>query len=342
MRNHRTVLIPMTGALAVWLGGCHTTEPAVATHLGFENGPLPSAASTQSLGPITVTALTSAGHVASGASGGVEISLISSNTNAHLSGTLVAQISGGRASFTDLTVDKASVAYRLVAKAAGLDSAVSQPFSITPGPAVALRFDSSIPSQQQVGSQIQPPVSVSVTDAAGNLASAATPAISLSSTAGSLNGTTTVTATSGTAVFSPLFPTQAGDQSLVATAPGLASATSNSFSVRPAPGPCTFLRFFSPPADAKAGSPIPGFVVSCVDSNGYGVPLPPGGSMTVTVSLGTNPTGATLSGQTTVGGVRAGVYFSNVIIDKPGVGYTLIASADGYTSATSGPFNVMP
>lgn len=62
----------------------------------------------------------------------------------------------------------------------------------------------------------------------------------------------------------------------------------------------------------------------------------------VTLALGANPGGATLpcSGglsKTTVNGVAA---FSGCRVDKVGVGYTLVATASGLTSATSAQFDV--
>lgn len=60
----------------------------------------------------------------------------------------------------------------------------------------------------------------------------------------------------------------------------------------------------------------------------------------VTVSIGLNPGGATLSGTTTVN-ARAGVAtFSDLKVDRPGTGYTLVARVTALPSGASMPFDV--
>jgi len=59
----------------------------------------------------------------------------------------------------------------------------------------------------------------------------------------------------------------------------------------------------------------------------------------VTISLASNPTGATLSGTTVTRPVNGIASFSNLAIDKAG-SYTLQASAGGAASVTSGAFTI--
>ena len=61
---------------------------------------------------------------------------------------------------------------------------------------------------------------------------------------------------------------------------------------------------------------------------------------TVTLALGTNPGGATLSGTTTVAAVSGVATFSGLTLDKVGSGYTLVASSSGLPSVTSNPFAI--
>ena len=65
-----------------------------------------------------------------------------------------------------------------------------------------------------------------------------------------------------------------------------------------------------------------------------------GGNTPVTLTIGTNPAGGTLSGCTATAsnGVAA---FSSCKIDKAGTGYTLVAAAANAISATSGAFSVV-
>src|SRR2546425_3363849 len=60
----------------------------------------------------------------------------------------------------------------------------------------------------------------------------------------------------------------------------------------------------------------------------------------VTVALGTNPSGGTLAGTTTVTAASGVATFGTLSVDKVGTGYTLAAAATGLTGATSGSFNV--
>jgi len=245
---------------------------------------------------------------------------------------------GGAATFSDLSVDSAGNGYRLVAKTSGLDSAVSQLFNVRL--LARLHFD-SIDHFQNVYVRM-PPVSVHVVDDAGNLVSTATPPITISTPGGGLAGTTTVTAVNGTAVFVDLrLQHWGGGLRLHASAPNFASDTSNELFVQPAA--CTQLVFGTQPSGGRAGVPLSSFAVSPADQYGSNcIALPPGGTMTVTVALGNNPPGATLSGDTIVTGVRAWTTLNNVVIDKAGTGYTLIVSTPGLASVTSNPFNVVP
>ncbi len=63
-------------------------------------------------------------------------------------------------------------------------------------------------------------------------------------------------------------------------------------------------------------------------------------SEAVTLALGANPGGATLSGTLTVNARDGVASFSDLAIDRAGSGYTLTATATGFDSATSQAFDV--
>lgn len=127
----------------------------------------------------------------------------------------------------------------------GGDSSPTQvqlPVSNTPQP-TSLSFTAQ-PTNTEVGVAIRPPVAVSVRDAFGAIVVDATNSVTIALGAhplgANLSGTTTVAATSGIAVFSDLRVEQAGGGlTLVASAAGLAGATSQQFNVI-APQPATF------------------------------------------------------------------------------------------------------
>jgi uncharacterized repeat protein (TIGR01451 family) len=81
----------------------------------------------------------------------------------------------------------------------------------------------------------------------------------------------------------------------------------------------------------------PAVTVRAVDADGATVPSFTG---SVTIALGTNPSGGTLSGTTTVAAVGGVATFGNLSIDEAGAGYTLAASAAGLSGATSNPFAI--
>jgi hypothetical protein len=60
----------------------------------------------------------------------------------------------------------------------------------------------------------------------------------------------------------------------------------------------------------------------------------------VTVAIGSNPGGGTLSGTTSQNASGGVATFSNLSINKPGTGYTLTASSTGLTGTTSNTFDI--
>ncbi|MGH8963158.1 MAG: hypothetical protein ACRDWT_18535 [Jatrophihabitantaceae bacterium] len=99
------------------------------------------------------------------------------------------------------------------------------------------------------------------------------------------------------------------------------------------------LTFTVQPSGTAAGSPIsPALTVAVDDSLGNQVPV---AGVAVTIAIGTNPGGGTLSGTATAGTNSSGVAtFSALSIDKAAAGYTLVATSSGLTSAASGTFTI--
>jgi alpha-tubulin suppressor-like RCC1 family protein len=64
-------------------------------------------------------------------------------------------------------------------------------------------------------------------------------------------------------------------------------------------------------------------------------------TMLVTIALGANPGGGTLSGTRTVNAVNGVATFTDLSIDEPGTGYTLVASAGALPDVTSGTFDIL-
>ena len=97
----------------------------------------------------------------------------------------------------------------------------------------------------------------------------------------------------------------------------------------------------APTNTAESSSITPAVSVSIEDS---GNNVQTSATNTITLAIGTNPGGGTLSGGATVTAtaINGVATFTGLSINKPGTGYTLTAAASGLTTATSGTFNITP
>jgi hypothetical protein len=291
----------------------------------------------QNLAPaLQITVEDATGNRIAGSTAAVSLSIGQNPSGGVLSGTTTANAVGGIATFSDLSIDKAGVAYTLAASATGL-SARSVPFDIVAGAPARLRFVTQ-PSSTTAGAPIAP-LRVAIEDALGNLESGASDAVTVAigahAGAGALSGTLTVNAVGGIATFADLSLDKAGQgYTLVASAGGEAGDTSAAFDVTPAAA--SRLRFTAQPNDANAGTAIAA-EVTVEDAFGNLVPT---ATDAIGIAIANNAGGGSLSGTTTVNATAGVARFAGLSIDKAGVGYTLSASAPGLTPATSSGFGV--
>jgi hypothetical protein len=157
-----------------------------------------------------------------------------------------------------------------------------------------------------------------------------------------LNGTKTVTAVNGVATFTDLSISAVySAYRLKASSGSLTPAVSSSFAItEPPPDVATRLTFAAAPGSAVAGQPFsqqPSVIAlkanGLVDSAFTGA---------VTLTIGTNPGGGTLSGTRTVNASGGVALFTGLSIDKAGQGYTLVASSGTLQTGTTNPFTVAP
>src|SRR5439155_826619 len=217
--------------------------------------------------------------------------------------------------------------YTLTAAATGPAGMTSTPFDVSPGAATHLAFTVP-PSTTPANATITPPVQVTALDAGNNVATGFTGnvvmAIPSNSNpgAGTLSGTKTVAAVAGVATFSDLSINNPGtNYRLRATSSGLTGISSAQFNIT---------------AVTQLGFAVQ---IAAQDAQGNTDPTFTGN---VTVAIGTNPGGGTLSGTTTVAAVNGVAAFSTLTINRTGTGYTLAASASGLTGNTSATFNITP
>ena len=184
------------------------------------------------------------------------------------------------------------------------------------------------------------PIAVEARDAIGNVATtfvgAVTLAIGTNPGSGVLAGTVTANAVAGVATFAGVSIAASGvGYSLSATAAGLTSVTSASFNIDA--GPAAAVVFSGQPLAVTVGLAIaPAVQVTARDAFGNTASTFTGA---VTIAVGLNPGGATLSGTTVVNAVAGVATFSGLSLDVSAAGYTLEATSGVLVGATSALFN---
>jgi hypothetical protein len=209
-----------------------------------------------------------------------------------------------------------------------------------PGPATLLVF-SAQPNAVTAGAAITPAIQVTARDARGNTATgfAGTVTVALGTNPGgaTLTGVTAVAAVAGVATFTDLILNKTGSgYTLVATSGTLTAATSAVVTVSAAAA--TELAVTGQPGNTAAGAALtPAVQVTVRDAFGN---TATGFTGSVTVAIGTNPSGGVLTGTTTRPAVAGVATFPDLSIDKSGAGYTLAATANALIPDTSATFTI--
>jgi hypothetical protein len=328
------------GGLTGAISSLFTISHAAAHQLVFGVQPSTTVAGVAISPAVTVQVLDRFGNPVTSDTSNVTVTIGTNAGGGTLSGTTTVAASGGVATFTTLSLDKVGTGYTLTAADGSLTTAVSNPFNVTFSGAHQLAFGVQ-PSNTTETLTITPAVTVRVLDEFGNLvtsdSSNVTVAIGTNAGGGTLSGTLTVPASGGVATFSNLSIDRPGNgYTLTASDGSLTGATSGTFNIT-APG-ADHLAFGVQPGDTVAGTAIaPAVTVRVLDQFGNLVTTD---TSTVTVAIGTNPGGGTLSGTLTVPASGGIATFSTLSIDKAGVGYTLTAADGSLTGATSSAFNI--
>jgi hypothetical protein len=130
----------------------------------------------------------------------------------------------------------------------------------------------------------------------------------------------------------------AGNQTVTATDTATGSIT-GSAAVTVNPAVADHLLFLQQPTDTAAGQTLSPVVVELVDA--FGNVETGDNSDTITLSIGTNPSGGTLSGTLSLTVVNGVATFSDLSIDLSGSGYTLHATiGGGLPDSDSDPFAI--
>ncbi len=348
---HRTCLIAFMrsrAAVAALLAGAVTLSCGSSTQ---PHGAGPAAKVAFTVQPSNATAgagiapavaiQDASGNTVTSATNAVTVALGANLAGGALSGTTTVDAVNGVATFPGLSINTAGSGYTLVASSGTLTSATSAAFTIAPAAAAKLAF-AGRPSDATAGVALAPAIAVAIQDAFGNAlpnaTNAVTVAIATNPGGGTLSGTNTVNAANGVASFTGLSINKAGSgYTLVASSGALTGTTSATFTITPAAA-AKLVFTLQPPTFAERAQPIvPALTVAIQDGFSNTVTS---STDAVTLALGTNPGGGTLSGTTTVNPSAGIATFPDLSIDQSGSGYALVAASGTLTSATSAPFGI--
>jgi hypothetical protein len=324
---------------------CHAppgSQPPAPTALGFAVQPANTAAGATITPAVQVEIRDQFGARVTTATNSVTVAIGSNPAGGTLSGTRTVVAVNGVATFSGLSIDKVGTGYTLAASSSGLAAATSAGFNVTAVPVATSVGFVVQPSNAGAGAAITPAVQVEIRDQSGARITTATNtvvlAIGANPAGGTLSGTTSVAAVGGVATFSSLSIDRAGaGYTLAAASAGLTGAASNAFNIT-APPVATSLGFTVQPGSVIVGRTItPAVQVEIRDQFGARLTT---ATNTVSLAIGANPGGGTLSGSTSAAAVNGVATFSDLGIDQVGTGYTVDASSTGLTGSTSTAFNV--
>src|SRR5262249_14491309 len=150
-----------------------------------------------------------------------------------LAGTVTMPVSGGKATFSGLSIDKSGVGYTLQATSSSLNG-TSATFNIDAGPPTQLVFNPS-PSNSTAGVPFPTQPLVEVQDASGHVVisygGTGTPADGANPGGGTLAGTATVAVVNGKATFSGLSIDKVGTGYTLNATSGSLNGTSAPFNI---------------------------------------------------------------------------------------------------------------
>lgn len=314
-------------------------EPA---KVAFVAEPMAATAGSQIIPEVQVAIQDASGITVTTSALSVTVAIANNPSGGTLSGTMTVNAVNGLAVFSNISIDKAGAGYTLAASATGLAGATSNAFDVRPAAAAKLQFTAQ-PSTTTAATVLSPAVEVTVYDAHDNVVTSGTHTITLTlannSSGATLSGTTTIGSTNGVATFHDVTIDKAGNgYTLSASSANMPAVISSAFDVTV--GTASKLVFdVSPPAlfDHGAQPITPAVQVSVRDAGGNRVTS---ATHAVTLAIGNNPGGASLSGTTTATAINGVATFADLRLDRLGDGYTLTASATSLGVATSSPFSV--
>jgi VCBS repeat-containing protein len=255
---------------------------------------------------------------------------------------------GGSISPASVTTDAngLAAAERVLGNTAGTQTASASSTGLTPvtftqtavaANPTALVLVSGDAQSAQAGTTLAEPLVVRLVDDNGNGVGNKGITWVVAPGGGSVNPQNVTTSPTGFAQTSWTLGNGAGTNQVSAVFSGVPAVP---FTATGTAGAATKLAFAQAPVNTSAGSPItPAVKVAIQDAAGNTVTS---ATDAITIAIGNNPAGGTLSGTKTVGAVNGVATFAGLSIDKSGNGYTLTAAATGLTGVTSPSFDIVP
>jgi hypothetical protein len=187
-----------------------------------------------------------------------------------------------------------------------------------------------------VGAQLAQPLVVKVAASDGVGVAGVTVNFAVAAGGGSVANASVVSDPNGLAQTTFRLGTGTDAQSVTASSGSLTNSPLT-FTATAQASTATKLVVTTQPVNGVAGNALTPVVFAAEDNNGNVATTFTG---PVTVAFGANSAAATLGGITTVNAVAGVATFSTLAVNRNGTGYTLVASATGLASATTGAFNI--
>ena len=263
-----------------------------------------------------------------------------------LAGTLFASTSGGVATFSSTLLQKAGT-YKLLATSGSYRADSSTAVSVAPAAADRVNFiqqpgniGAGVPFSPEIRAAVQDPFGNTVTSASNTLqVSAFISGVGTGVPLGTGGFTMTAPAVNGVATFTGLTikkATAGVRLNVQAPSTSFSGFSSNIFDITA--GPVVALGFVQQPTTTAYTQTIsPAVTVQGQDSVGN---LITDFGNTVTLALTGGTAGAVLGGTLTANPTGGVATFGNLSIDKPGLSYSLSASAPGVSTAASSSFHI--
>jgi hypothetical protein len=308
-----------------------TVTAGAATKLAFTEQPSNTTAGATISPPVQVTVQDQFDNTVTGFTGNVRVRIGTNPGGGTLGGTTMVGAVGGVATFGDLAIDKAANGYTL---------------ETTSG---SLTLDTGEPGDDHAAAVGVGAERAGIPAAAGGVGGGC---VGESSERGERDGGDCVGGPRvgwdgdggdewewGGGVYTNLAITGAvGIRTLDFTVGALTPVVSDPINITA--GAASQLVFTVDPTDTQVNVAIaPPVQVTAHDDAGNRVTSFTG---TVTIAIGTNPSGGTLSGTTAVLAVSGVATFNNLLIDTVGNGYTLTADSGTLAQGTSATFNIIP